>query len=323
MKMMMTASNHAETLKSKASRFTGWLLRRALDCTLSPGALNPAVYLYRKRLKAKEKPLMFEVHLAEHCNLNCKGCSHFSPLAREEFADPEECGRDMARLGELLGDQVSVIHLLGGEPLLHPRICEFLPAAARCFPKARVELLTNGLLLPAMPESFWDACRENRVIIRVTKYPVSAPYGQMEAMAAARHVGFRYFNSNLSKDTFRKDQYDLRGLRPAYGNYLKCGLAGHCCQLARGRVYVCAQSAYIRHLADYFNLNLKTVRRDSIDIYKAKARDDILRFIRRPVPFCRYCDLSERTSNVKWAVSRRDLGEWMPDAAGGGKQAAR
>ena len=28
-----------------------------------------------------------EVHLAEHCNLNCKGCSHFSPLAEKEFIE--------------------------------------------------------------------------------------------------------------------------------------------------------------------------------------------------------------------------------------------
>ena len=26
-----------------------------------------------------QKELRFEVHIVEHCNLNCKQCSHFSP----------------------------------------------------------------------------------------------------------------------------------------------------------------------------------------------------------------------------------------------------
>jgi hypothetical protein len=29
----------------------------------------------------------FETHMVDHCNLDCWGCSHFSPLADEWFAD--------------------------------------------------------------------------------------------------------------------------------------------------------------------------------------------------------------------------------------------
>ena len=27
----------------------------------------------------------FELHLVDHCNLNCRGCTHFSPLAEKKF----------------------------------------------------------------------------------------------------------------------------------------------------------------------------------------------------------------------------------------------
>ena len=26
-----------------------------------------------------------DIHLTDHCNLNCKGCTHFSPLAEDFY----------------------------------------------------------------------------------------------------------------------------------------------------------------------------------------------------------------------------------------------
>jgi ABC-2 type transport system ATP-binding protein len=67
-----------------------------------------------------------EVHLVEHCNLNCKGCYHFSPLAKEEFLFLTEWEKDCKQLSTLFKDRIGHISLMGGEPLLHPDICEFM-----------------------------------------------------------------------------------------------------------------------------------------------------------------------------------------------------
>ena len=40
--------------------------------------------------------ISFEVALAEHCNLRCAGCDHFSPIAEPEFADIKEFERDLS-----------------------------------------------------------------------------------------------------------------------------------------------------------------------------------------------------------------------------------
>lgn len=37
--------------------------------------------------------LRFDVHLVEHCNLNCRYCGHYSPLAKEEYLAPDESKR--------------------------------------------------------------------------------------------------------------------------------------------------------------------------------------------------------------------------------------
>ena len=77
--------------------------------------------------------LCFEVHITEHCNLNCKGCYHFSPLAKEEYLDINEFERDLRRIYELCGDNVERITLLGGEPLLHPDINRFIEVTRKIY----------------------------------------------------------------------------------------------------------------------------------------------------------------------------------------------
>ena len=123
--------------------------------------------------------LFFEVHLAEHCNLNCAGCNHFSPLAEPEFTDPATLDKDFARLASLFGEKMSHINLLGGEPLLHPSLNECMQIARRHFPKTRITLVTNGLLLTRQKDEFWQTCRENQITIQVTRYPIKLDFDQM------------------------------------------------------------------------------------------------------------------------------------------------
>lgn len=56
-----------------------------------------------------------DYHLTTHCNLNCKGCSVFSPIAKEWFAAPEEFKKEIEALRKALDGASPVnIHLLGG-----------------------------------------------------------------------------------------------------------------------------------------------------------------------------------------------------------------
>ena len=63
------------------------------------GEVVPETAYLAKRPLGK---LQFAFSLAYHCNLNCKGCAHFSPLSDAEYPDFEEAERDFARLGEML-----------------------------------------------------------------------------------------------------------------------------------------------------------------------------------------------------------------------------
>ena len=43
-----------------------------------------------------------ETHLVDHCNLNCKGCSHFSPLVGKPFyKDYNEFKKEIEQLSKI------------------------------------------------------------------------------------------------------------------------------------------------------------------------------------------------------------------------------
>lgn len=56
--------------------------------------------------------------------------------------------------------------------------------------------------------------------------------------------------------------------------------------------------------------DLQVGESDSIDIYKAKNIREVLKFLCKPIPFCRYCDMKGMSYGHKWQISKKDLKEW-------------
>ena len=48
----------------------------------------------KKNMQQKKMIPILHLHLADHCNLDCRGCDNFSPLAPEVFADTEVFEKD-------------------------------------------------------------------------------------------------------------------------------------------------------------------------------------------------------------------------------------
>lgn len=120
--------------------------------------------------KPARRPFNFEIHLTDSCNLNCVGCFHFAPLAKENAIYPiDEFEKDIARIALLFHGKFGWVHIMGGEPLLNKRINEYLDIVGKHVKKGQVDLLTNGLLLPRMDDSFYQTCRRNHIRIFVTR----------------------------------------------------------------------------------------------------------------------------------------------------------
>lgn len=138
----------------------------------------------------KLKILKIDIPVVEHCNLCCRGCTAFSPLAKEEFLDFDEYCRDMQKLAELSNHKLSSVTYTGGEPLLHPRFKDMLQYARVLFPKAEIDFMTNGTLIPKQADEFWKTCADNKVSVRISKYPIKLDEGKIAEIQKTWKIKF-------------------------------------------------------------------------------------------------------------------------------------
>ncbi len=256
--------------------------------------------------------LSFEISLAEHCNLNCKGCDHFSPIAEKEFPDTDQLCHDFERMNELFGARIYQIHLVGGEPLLNPDIQRILIMTRSAFPKAVIDITTNGTLLLKQPQEFWDICRDYHIVIRPTKYPIAFDYDAAQKLAEINSVTYHYFgNTGTVTKKFAKFPLDKSGEQDPKRSFISCYRANKCIQLINGRLYTCTVAPNIRHFNKAFQATLEESEYDYIDIYKAKSAQEIFDFLARPIPFCRYCMPRRTIWDQPWKVSDRTEEEWV------------
>lgn len=263
-------------------------------------------------IKARTTPksiIDYEVQLVEHCNLNCKGCSHFSPLCEEEFLDVKEYEKDCKRLSELFDAEANFIRLMGGEPLLHPEIEKFFYITRNNFPNAVIDLDTNGILVLSMKKEFWKAMSENKINLTITKYPIKIDYEKIKKKCEEENVTFRFFDEHLVRE-FIHLPLDLEGRGRIENNFFKCYLANSCHTLKHGKMYTCSTIPHVNHFNEYYKCNLCISKKDSIDIYKVNSGEEILEFFAKPVPFCRYCKVEDRKHGFKWDISQKDINEW-------------
>jgi len=269
--------------------------------------------IYRKihifYLRKISNEFLFEVQLADHCNLNCVGCSHFSPVANEHFLDVDRYKKDCERFSELAKKYVVLIHLCGGEPLLHKNITEIIEITRSNFDKAIIKIITNGILLPKMGEDFWNVCKKNNIIIAITAYPININTKKICELALQYGI---VIENNQSPYTmkFRKDVYDDEGIQNPKDSFRKCERI-LCHQLYEGKFYMCQVSAYIKYINKHFSKKFEILPEDYIDIYKIKNIKPLLKYLRKSIPFCRYCNIDATDNNITWGISKKDISEWM------------
>jgi MoaA/NifB/PqqE/SkfB family radical SAM enzyme len=86
-----------------------------------------------------------EMHVTHACNLACESCSHYSNHRHKGHVGLAEADGWMSAWSRRV--TVGLFSLLGGEPTIHPELAKFVPLARRHWPRARIEIVTNGFFL--------------------------------------------------------------------------------------------------------------------------------------------------------------------------------
>lgn len=257
-------------------------------------------------------PLRLEFVVTDFCNLNCKGCGHYSPVAPQEFETLETITRQLKHISEADHKKlVKKLYIMGGEPLTAP--VDTLTGMARqmrhYFPEAEVYLFTNGLALKKMPEVFWKSLKDNNVILAITRYPIKADYEAIEELVKKQGVRYNVFADRNMANSFFRFGLDPKGTQDKRMSHFRCFNFG-CVTVRDGRIYPCSTSACISHLNNRFGTKFKHEPGDFLRIEDITDTRQILKLRNNPVPFCRYC---RKPDTVKYGPSRREASEWVVD----------
>lgn len=271
--------------------------------------INNIMVKKRKVFKTNSMPFL-QLHITDHCNLNCKGCAHFSPVSEVKYINLDEMELMYKKLIPILENNFSLLELMGGEPLLHPQIEEIIILTRKYFPNIEIRLVTNGIKLFNMKESFFQACSQYNIAIYISRYPIKLNYVSLTKMLDSYQVKHDSYGNYDEDKMFIEYKVNPKGNGDIRYNYRNCEFGGRCLQLKDSKIYPCFISAYANQLNKYFGMNFEWEKDDYLSLDDNLTKEKISRFINEPVPFCRYCTMKNNCLS-KWEVSKRSKQEWI------------
>lgn len=256
----------------------------------------------------KTNPLRLEFILSDYCNLNCKGCTHFSPVAPRRFVEIGRLENNLRQISNVVDGKINEFYLIGGEPLLYPDLKKAMSLTRKYFPNGNISIFTNGLLLPKMDSEFWEIAKAGNIQIAITRYPVKFDYDAVINLCIKNGVRCKVFGDRSLADSFFRFGLDETGSQNPHISHFKCYNRG-CISVTEDKIFPCSISACSSHLNNAFGTKFEHRPQDYILIKDLKSVDQIRKLRDKPVPFCRYCINPPET--VAYSVSKRDKSEWV------------
>lgn len=247
-----------------------------------------------------------EFHIVDQCNLNCKGCEHYSGLVRNPyFHEPERLYRDLRQLKKYITD-IGKIRILGGEPLLHPDIEKIMIFAREVYPDSDIQIVTNGLLINRMPATFFNICKKNGISLYISYYPpmidkIDEVKDILEAKGAIYHITALMTSFRIKYTLNRQKNIDM-----IFNNCTQ----SHCCNLYEGKVAACFLPFTTKYFNRYFNQNLP--EDGWVNLYdKDLTTHKLKKFLSTPFERCHYCMPKHR--NITWdkISCPSNLSDWL------------
>ena len=233
----------------------------------------------------KSLPRM-QYHIADHCNMNCVSCSHFSSLIHEErFMDRSILGKDLNRLKQLV-KHIDVIEILGGEPFLNPYWKEYVKLTKKIFEYAQVEFITNGTMVWKLTSEDWDFIKENDVIFRMSLYkPFWNKADEIVNLLKEKKVKYSVNYRVMTRFAY---MFLKEPKGTVEDNRINC--ASDCFQLYYGKMTPCSRMMYIRFFNDYFKTDYPEDAAIE-SIYEIDDYQQLMKKIERPMALCQFCNI--------------------------------
>lgn len=258
--------------------------------------------------------LTLEYHLVDSCNLRCAGCSHYACLLDKlTYTKLEDIITDLSLLKDKVGDNLAVLRLLGGEPLLHPQICECLTEIRNLFSKTNLVIVTNGILLRKMPEEFYNICSKSNIQISITDYGL--PNVDVEEIIhKLKDFGIK---ANVYRNSAKNLIWHYKQIRLTEDKIdclSNCIFKNICNNYRNGKIYLCPHIAYIDFFNNQFETNIQLDETDYISLNEINSFDELIEKIDSAKPnFCyNHCNCydEKHPEKGKWCTTKKDINEF-------------
>ncbi len=266
-----------------------YILPRVDEEVLDPDKLPKLITPY---YSSKYLPYL-EFHAADHCNLNCAACEHYSGLLDEEkYPKLDRLKEDLSKLHEFF-DDIATIRILGGEPLLNPEINEIIKMTKQQYPGTFLRVVTNGLKLFSMSDSFFETLRDQGVRLDISLYPpLQERRAELESLLTKKQT--------------------LQPSDNAEAVFYNCAQA-HCHNLYEGKIAACFLPFTTKYFNDYFHMEIP--EDGAVDLYEEGMTTEIIKkALNRSFQRCAYC-----TSPVpiEWSTIHNPsvLSDWVNEAS--------
>lgn len=268
--------------------------KRELDSTR-----DISEYVYKIDIN-KPQLSYIEYEVTRHCNLKCKGCTHFSNLEKQQtFGNVDIFYKDLQRLKELFWG-IKKIRLLGGEPLLNHEFQKFYRIAREIFPDARIQVVTNGLLIPGIDGQILDEMKLLQIEFDITQYiPTSKIVDKIRIKLEEKHV--KYYISPLIETFFDRNNY--AGDSSIEESFSDC-TSKECHFLYNGKIAICPRPFAFKRVESQYGIDDDILENDMIDIYDCNINGDYINErMSKPAKTCRYCYPQNQLKYFKWQSS--------------------
>lgn len=254
------------------------------------GALHTVTYdvfLLKECIRLKdcvrEKGILprVEMHICDYCNLNCSGCTHFSPIFERKLPDRKKRIADVQKLSEKVG-VVLKFFIMGGEPFLNPDIARYIEDIRKILPDTDLWVVTNGLLIPGIEEEVLACMQRNNVAVSISEYEPTH-YVIDKIKVRLENAGLHY---NIRSYDIKQKFIKPLSLSDRSKYNQRCISEG-CINICDGMIARCPTLMYIDRFNETFGTMLPN---DGIyDLDDCPSGEELMTLLQQEVSLCRHC----------------------------------
>lgn len=258
-------------------------------------------------LKNNKKPIVYhlETHAADGCNLNCKGCLHFSNLhGKEEFPDFDEVLTTVSIMNR--NCEIFQFRVLGGEPLLNPELGEFLRELRIILPYSDLAVISNGILIPKMSESLLKLMSENQIGFNLTLYPPTIKMKE-DIYRTLDNAGVSYGSHEAKTDRFERFMLlnPTDSTDKAYEYCVPRGIL----TIKGKNLYRCPLEAYIDRFYSRYKIPITPPEGINLWEFNGDWRKLVSDLYNYPNNLCKYC--TRNAEYYEWSNGKPEQSDWI------------